>query len=61
MTSSKATKLQTPGVEGGQNELFNYFVDGVKELVTLDLFSQTMSKILLGSAVISLLPLKLNV
>ena len=29
MTSANTTKFNTLGVDGGQTELFNYFVDGV--------------------------------
>ena len=55
MTSANATKLNTPGVEGGQNELCSYFVDGVLETGYSQPFPPNSVQILLGSAVVSLL------
>ena len=44
VTSAQATKLQTQGEEGGQNEVIIFFSYLGAELVILDLFSQTMVK-----------------
>ena len=55
VTSANATKLNIPGVEGGQNQLFSYFVDGVLETGYSRPFFPNSVQILLGSAAVSLL------